>query len=53
VDDLMWQGEMIAADLLNSGIDIEPTSHMVAMIAYLHKLGGDIETKTESNETGE
>jgi len=53
VDDLMWQGELIAADLLNSGIDIEPTSHMVAMIAYLHKLGGDIETKTESNETGE
>ena len=53
VDDLIWQAEQIAADLLNSGIDIEPTSHMVAMIAYLHKLGGDIETKTESNEAGE
>jgi len=63
VDDLIWQAEQIAADLLNSGIDIEPTSHMVAMIAYLHKLGGDIETQaapiieetsnTESHEAGE
>ena len=54
VDDLMWQAEQIAADLKNSGIDIEPTSHMVAMIAYLHKLGGDIETqKIDSYEAGE
>jgi len=54
VDDLIWQAEQIAADLKNSGIDIEPTSHMVAMIAYLHKLGGDIETqKTDSDEAGE
>jgi len=63
VDDLIWQAEQIAADLKNSGIDIEPTSHMVAMIAYLHKLGGDIETQvapiiedtqnSENHETGE
>jgi len=53
VDDLIWQAEQIAADLKSSGIDVEPTSHMVAMIAYLHKLGGDIETLTESNEAGE
>jgi len=63
VDDLIWQAEQIAADLKNSGIDIEPTSHMVAMIAYLHKLGGDIETQatpiieetpnTENHEAGE
>jgi cytochrome c oxidase cbb3-type subunit I/II len=54
VDDLIWQAEQIAADLKNSGIDVEPTSHMVAMIAYLHKLGGDIETQnTESHEAGE
>jgi cytochrome c oxidase cbb3-type subunit I/II len=63
VDDLIWQAEQIAADLLNSGIDVEPTSHMVAMIAYLHKLGGDIETQavpvieetqnSENHETGE
>ena len=63
VDDLIWQAEQIAADLKNSGIDIEPTSQMVAMIAYLHKLGGDIETQatqiieetqnTGNHETGE
>jgi cytochrome c oxidase cbb3-type subunit I/II len=53
VEELLWQAEQIAADLKNSGIDIEPTSHMVAMIAYLHKLGGDIETKTENDEAGE
>lgn len=53
VDDLIWQAEQIAADLKNSGIEIEPTSQMVAMIAYLHKLGGDIETLTESHEAGE
>ena len=54
VDDLIWQAEQIAADLKNSGIDIEPTSQMVAMIAYLHKLGGDIETQNiENHETGE
>jgi cytochrome c oxidase cbb3-type subunit I/II len=54
VDDLLWQADQIVTDLKNSGIEVEPTSHMVAMIAYMHKLGADIETqKTESNEAGE
>ena len=57
VEDLMWQAQLIVADLKASGIEIEPTKQMVAMIAYLHKLGRDIEPnmnqKPDSNETGE
>jgi cytochrome c oxidase cbb3-type subunit I/II len=62
VDDLLIQAAGIVADLKNSGIEVSPTSHMVAMIAYMHKLGRDISlaplantetTNTESHETGE
>lgn len=57
VDDLMIQAEAIVADLKNSGLDIEPTKQMVAIIAYLHKLGRDIDpastSNTENHETGE
>jgi cytochrome c oxidase cbb3-type subunit I/II len=42
VDDLMNQAQLIVADLKLSNIDIEPTKQMVAMIAYMHKLGKDI-----------
>jgi len=42
VEDLKKQGAEIAADLKASGIDIEPTKEMVAMIAYMHKMGKDI-----------
>lgn len=49
VDDLIKQAEQIVADLLNSGIEIEPTKQMVAMIAYMHKMGGDIEPASTLN----
>ncbi len=42
VEDLMAQGQKIADDLAISGIEISPSSQMVAIIAYLHKLGRDI-----------
>jgi cytochrome c oxidase cbb3-type subunit I/II len=42
VDDLMKQAQTIVDDLKVSGIEIEPTKQMVAMIAYMHKLGKDI-----------
>jgi cytochrome c oxidase cbb3-type subunit I/II len=42
VEDLRKQGAEVAANLLASGIEVSPTSQMVAMIAYLHKLGRDI-----------
>ncbi|MEN8202448.1 MAG: cytochrome-c oxidase, cbb3-type subunit I [Bacteroidota bacterium] len=56
VDDLMIQAQAIVDDLKNSGIEIEPTKQMVAMIAYLHKVGRDIDPATlnqMSDETGE
>ena len=56
VDDLLKQAEEIVADLQKSGINIEAKLQMVAMIAYLHKLGGDIDpaktSKTDPHENG-
>ena len=49
VDDLKKQAGKIAAELKTSGIDIAPTKEMVAMIAYLHKLGRDIAPADSSN----
>ena len=42
VEDLRKQGAEVTANLLASGIEVSPTSQMVAIIAYLHKLGRDI-----------
>ncbi|NQU53938.1 MAG: cytochrome-c oxidase, cbb3-type subunit I [Bacteroidetes bacterium] len=42
VDELKKQAAIIVADLKTSGIEIKPTTEMVAMIAYMHKLGKDI-----------
>jgi cytochrome c oxidase cbb3-type subunit I/II len=42
VDDYMKQAQLIVNDLKASGIDADPESEMIAMIAYLHKLGKDI-----------
>jgi mono/diheme cytochrome c family protein len=38
----MKQAQTIVDDLKASNIEIEPTKQMVAMIAYMHKLGKDI-----------
>jgi cytochrome c oxidase cbb3-type subunit I/II len=40
--DYMKQATQIVTELKQSGTDIKPTSEMVAIIAYLHKLGRDI-----------
>ncbi len=46
VEDLMRQAQTIVDDLKLSNITVSPTSHMVAMIAYMHKLGRDIDPAT-------
>ena len=46
VEDLMRQAQAIVDDLKLSNITVSPTSHMVAMIAYMHKLGRDIDPAT-------
>ena len=50
VDDLLLQAQTIADDLKASGIEIDPKKQMVAMIAYMHKLGRDITTSNEPVE---
>ena len=48
VDDYMVQAQTIVDELKVSGIEIEPTKEMVAMIAYLHKLGKDISAPADT-----
>ena len=45
-DDLMKQAEEIANDLINNGAVVEPQKEIVALIAYLQRLGTDIKVKT-------
>jgi cytochrome c oxidase cbb3-type subunit I/II len=42
VKEYLEQAEKIVADLKASGVEIEPTKEIIAVIAYLHKLGRDI-----------
>jgi cytochrome c oxidase cbb3-type subunit I/II len=42
VADLQIQAQTIADELKASGIDIKPDKEIIAIIAYLHKLGRDI-----------
>jgi cytochrome c oxidase cbb3-type subunit I/II len=42
VSDLKAQAQIIADELKASGIDIKPNKEIIAVIAYLHKLGRDI-----------
>ena len=44
-DDLMKQAEAIALDLQKNGIPAEPDKEIIALIAYLQKLGTDIKAK--------
>ena len=42
VDDYMKQAGTIVAELKASGVEVQPTKEVIALIAYLHKLGRDI-----------
>jgi cytochrome c oxidase cbb3-type subunit I/II len=41
-DDLMAQAKQIADDLKSQGIQVEPGKEIIAMIAYLQRLGKDV-----------
>ncbi|MFA3782306.1 cytochrome-c oxidase, cbb3-type subunit I [Melioribacteraceae bacterium 4301-Me] len=41
-DDLMKQAKTIADDLIKNGIDTDPNKEIIALIAYLQRLGTDI-----------
>jgi cytochrome c oxidase cbb3-type subunit I/II len=44
-DDLMKQAEAIALDLQKNGAPAEPDKEIIALIAYLQRLGTDIKVK--------
>ncbi|MCK5788915.1 MAG: cytochrome-c oxidase, cbb3-type subunit II, partial [Chlamydiia bacterium] len=50
VENLKSQAQLIVDDLKKSGIEIEPTKQMIAMIAYMHKLGKDISSDAAIEE---
>ncbi|NOX65664.1 MAG: cytochrome-c oxidase, cbb3-type subunit I [Chlorobi bacterium] len=50
VSDLQSQAQDIADDLLESGIIVEPDKEIVALIAYLQRLGTDIKVKQTENK---
>ena len=50
VSDLQIQAEGITDDLLESGIVVDPDIEIVALIAYLQRLGTDIKVKQTENK---
>lgn len=50
IDDLNAQAESISNDLLDNGVLIEPDKEIIALIAYLQRLGTDINAKTIINK---
>jgi len=49
-DDLMRQAEIISDDLLNNGAVVEPQKEIIALIAYLQRLGTDIKVNAAQNK---
>lgn len=47
-DELVKQAEEIAADLQNAGAPAEPDKEIIALIAYLQRLGKDIKANNDS-----
>ncbi len=48
--DLNEQAEKISNDLLDNGIVVEPDKEIIALIAYLQRLGTDIKTEVAQNK---
>lgn len=48
--DLMAQANAVTADLKASGVEIQPQKEIVALIAYLQRLGTDIKNEPQDSE---
>jgi len=46
-EELMLQAKAISTDLAKEGIEVAPEKEIVALIAYLQRLGTDVKVKTE------
>ncbi len=51
-DDLMAQAQLIADDLAANQINVRPDSEVIALIAYLQRLGTDIRVDAAESQTG-
>ena len=51
LEDLIAQAEGISAELKEAGIDMDADKEMIAVIAYLHKLGKDISSAEVTDNT--
>jgi cytochrome c oxidase cbb3-type subunit I/II len=51
-EDLLRQAEGISAELKAEGFKVAPNKEIIAMIAYLHKLGRDLSPQEKVVETG-
>ena len=49
-DDLQVQAQQIAADLQNAGAPAEPNKEIIALIAYLQRLGTDIKASGQAGK---
>ncbi len=49
-DDLLKQAGLISDDLLNNGVIIEPDKEIIALIAYMQRLGTDIKAESAEKE---
>jgi cytochrome c oxidase cbb3-type subunit I/II len=49
-NDLQFQAEQIAADLQNAGAPAEPNKEIIALIAYLQRLGTDIKSSQQAGK---
>ncbi len=52
IDSLMAQATLIANDLKQSGIEVEPDREIIAMIAYMHRVGRDISELKPASDAG-
>lgn len=48
VEDMNKQSEKIVAELKEAGISVDSKSKLVALIAYLQRMGTDIKPKAET-----
>lgn len=48
VEDMHRQADKIVAELKEAGISVDPKSQLIAMIAYLQRMGTDIKPKAET-----
>jgi len=49
-DDYLAQAQIYVDELKAAGIESKPTSEMIAIIAYMHRLGADISKLTKTEE---